>query len=47
MNEKNRKLLEVIGTFFKIGCVGFGAPAVWGLIQAEVQERRTWLTKER
>jgi chromate transporter len=47
MNEKNRRLLEVIGTFFKIGCVGFGAPAVWGLIQAEVQERRTWLTKER
>ena len=47
MNEKNRRLLEVVGTFFKIGCVGFGAPAVWGLIQAEVQERRTWLTKER
>jgi chromate transporter len=47
MNEKNRRLLEVTGTFFKIGCVGFGAPAVWGLIQAEVQERRTWLTKER
>ena len=47
MNEKNRRLLEVIGTFFKIGCVGFGAPAVWGLIQAEVQERRSWLTKER
>jgi chromate transporter len=47
MNEKNRRLLEVTGTFFKIGCVGFGAPAVWGLIQAEVQERRSWLTKER
>ena len=47
MNEKNRRLLEVTGTFLKIGSVGFGAPAVWGLIQAEVQERRTWLTKER
>lgn len=47
MNEKKLRLLEVTGTFFKIGCVGFGAPAVWGLIQAEVQERRDWLTKER
>jgi chromate transporter len=47
MNEKNQRLLEVTGTFLKIGCVGFGAPAVWGLIQAEVQERRSWLTKER
>jgi chromate transporter len=37
----------VVATFLKIGCVGFGAPAVWGLIQAEVQERRAWLTKER
>lgn len=47
MNEKNRRLLEVAGAFLKIGTVGFGAPAIWGLIQAEVQERRAWLTKER
>ena len=47
MNEKNRRLIEVAGTFLKIGTVGFGAPAIWGLIQAEVQERRAWLTKER
>ena len=47
MNEAMRRRLEVVGAFFKIGCIGFGAPAVWGLIQAEVQERRTWLTKER
>lgn len=47
MNEKTRRLLEVAGAFLKIGTVGFGAPAIWGLIQAEVQERRAWLTKER
>src|SRR5262249_18438717 len=29
------------------GTVGFGAAAIWGLIQAEVQERRGWMTKER
>jgi chromate transporter len=47
MNEKNRNLLEVALAFLKIGAVGFGAPAIWGLIQAEVQERRAWLSKER
>jgi chromate transporter len=47
VTEKNRRLLEVAGAFLKIGTVGFGAPAIWGLIQAEVQERRAWLTKER
>jgi chromate transporter len=47
MNDRTTRLLEVAGVFLKIGTVGFGAPAIWGLIQAEVQERRAWLTKER
>lgn len=33
--------------FLKIGALGFGIAAIWGLIQAEVQERRNWLSKER
>jgi chromate transporter len=47
MNDRTTRLLEVAGAFLKIGTVGFGAPAIWGLIQAEVQERRAWITKER
>src|SRR5919204_2221658 len=47
MTDKLRKRLEVTGAFFKLGALGFGAPAIWALIQAEVQERRAWLTKER
>jgi chromate transporter len=47
MNEINRKRLEVTSVFLKIGALGYGPAAIWGLIQAEVQERRTWLTKER
>jgi len=39
--------LEVLGVFLKIGALGFGVAAIWGLIQAEVQERRCWLSKER
>src|SRR4051812_25939632 len=38
---------EVLTTFLKIGTLGYGAAAIWGLIQSEVQERRGWLTKER
>src|SRR5262245_5918329 len=47
MNELNRRRLEVTSVFLKIGALGYGAAAIWGLIQAEVQERRAWLTKER
>ena len=39
--------LEVVAAFLKIGALGYGAAAIWGLIQAEVQERRAWLSKER
>ena len=42
-----RRRLEVFGVFLKIGALGFGVAAIWGLIQAEVQERRNWLSKER
>lgn len=44
---RNGKHLEVFTVFLKIGALGFGVAAIWGLIQAEVQERRRWLTKER
>ena len=44
----NRRRLEAFGVFLKIGSLGFGGiAAIWGLIQAEVQERRNWLSKER
>jgi chromate transporter len=41
------KRLEVFTVFLRIGALGFGVAAIWGLIQAEVQERRRWITKER
>jgi chromate transporter len=42
-----RLRLEVFGVFLKIGALGYGIAAIWGLIQSEVQERRGWLSKER
>lgn len=47
MKEENRRRAEVAATFLKLGAVGFGGPALWGLLQTELQERRAWLTKER
>jgi chromate transporter len=44
---RNGTRLEVFAVFLKIGALGFGIAAIWGLIQAEVQERRNWLSKER
>jgi chromate transporter len=47
MNDMNRRRLEVSLAFLKLGVVAYGGPAIWGMIQAEIQERRAWLTKER
>ena len=38
---------EVIGGFLKIGAMSYGGPAIMGLMQAEFQEKRGWLSKER
>ncbi len=32
--------------FLKIGAIGFGGPAIIGLMQHEVQERRRWLSRQ-
>src|SRR5262245_26357403 len=47
VNPNIERRLEVVSTFLKIGALGYGAAAIWGLIQSEVQERRAWLSKER
>jgi chromate transporter len=47
MSNGTQARLEVFRIFLKIGALGFGVAAIWGLIQAEVQERRRWLSKER
>ena len=39
-------LTEVARTFLKIGAIGFGGPAIIGLMQHEVQETRRWLSRQ-
>ena len=39
--------VEVIRAFLKLGAMSYGGPAILGIMQAEIQEKRAWLSKER
>src|SRR5712692_11385285 len=38
---------EIASGFLKLGATAYGGPAVMGLMQAEFQEKRQWVPKER
>lgn len=38
---------EIASNFLKIGAMAYGGPAIMGIMQAELQEKRQWLGKER
>src|SRR5262249_10592490 len=38
---------EIASTLFKVGATSYGGPAIMGFMQAELQERRRWVSKER
>ena len=37
---------EITGVFLKLGAMSYGGPAIMGMMQAEVQEKRGWLSKD-
>src|SRR5260370_23249542 len=41
----NRK--EIAASLFRLGATSYGGPAIMGVMQAELQERRQWLSKPR
>ncbi len=46
--EAPRKSWEEIAlTFLKLGATAYGGPAIIGIMQAELQEKRQWVSKER
>src|SRR6516162_6277990 len=47
MEERETTLKEIALTFLKIGAVSYGGPAIVGIMQTELQEKRHWLTKQR
>lgn len=43
--RKNQKLAEVAKVFFRLGCIGFGGPAVHiALMEEEVVRKRKWIS---
>src|SRR5512132_2114111 len=38
---------SIATTFFKLGITSFGGPAILGIMQAELQEKRQWVSRER
>jgi len=44
-NENESKDITI--TLFRLGATSYGGPAIMGVMQAELQERRRWVSKER
>src|SRR5262245_14354515 len=40
-------LKEVASSLVRLGATSYGGPAIMGIMQAELQEKRKWVTKER
>ena len=38
---------EIATTLFKLGATSYGGPAIMGIMQAELQAKRQWVSKER
>src|SRR5499427_7056069 len=42
-----KDLKEVASSLVRLGATSYGGPAIMGIMQAELQEKRKWVTKER
>jgi len=42
-----KDLKEVASSLARLGATSYGGPAIMGIMQAELQEKRKWVTKER
>jgi chromate transporter len=45
MTDRSTGLAEIARVFFKIGAMSYGGPAIMGIMQTEVQEKRQWISK--
>lgn len=44
--RRRATLSEIVRAFLKLGAMSYGGPAIMGLMQAEIQERRNWISKD-
>ncbi len=47
MQKHSASFTELARVFLKLGAMSYGGPAIMGIMQAEVQEKRGWLSKEK
>jgi chromate transporter len=47
MNEQPAGLADLARVFLKIGAMSYGGPAIMGIMQTEIQEKRQWIGKEK
>jgi chromate transporter len=40
-------MLEIASAFLTIGAMSYGGPAIMGIMQAEIQEKRGWISRDR
>lgn len=46
-DDFTRRWKELARVFLKLGAMSYGGPAIMGIMQTEIQEKRAWLSKER
>jgi chromate transporter len=46
MSERSVSLGEIARVFLKIGAMSYGGPAIMGIMQTEIQEKRQWIAKQ-
>src|SRR5450631_897142 len=46
MTERRVGMGEIARVFLKIGALSYGGPAIMGIMQVELQEKRNWITKQ-
>jgi chromate transporter len=47
MEEQKTGLAALARAFLKLGAMSYGGPAIMGIMQAELQEKRGWISKEK
>ena len=45
MSDRTVGLAEIARVFLKIGAMSYGGPAIMGIMQTEIQEKREWISK--
>lgn len=45
MSQRAANLAEIARVFLKVGAMSYGGPAIMGIMQTEIQEKRAWISK--